>query len=43
MADHNDPQSRTEEILIATIDGEEYDKLPQSRLEELLLELKEVI
>lgn len=43
MADHNNPQSRTEEILIATIDGEEYDKLPQSRLEELLLELKEVI
>lgn len=43
MADHNNPQSRTEEILIATIDGTEYDKLPQSRLEELLLELKEVI
>ena len=41
--DHNNPQSRTEEILIATIDGNEYDKLPQSRLEELLLELKEVI
>lgn len=41
--DHNNPQSRAEEILIATIDGEEYDKLPQSRLEELLLELKEVI
>ena len=41
--DHNNPQSRTEEILIATIDGEEYDKLPQSRLEELLLELKETI
>ena len=43
MADHNNPQSRTEEILIATIDGTEYNKLPQSRLEELLLELKEVI
>lgn len=43
MADHNNPQSRAEEILIATIDGTEYDKLPQSRLEELLLELKEVI
>lgn len=41
--DHNNPQSRTEEILIATIDGEEYDKLPQSRLEELLLELKQAI
>ena len=41
--DHNNPQSRTEEILITTIDGEEYDKIPQSRLEELLLELKEVI
>ena len=35
MADHNNPQSRTEEILIATIDGTEYNKLPQSRLEEL--------
>ena len=41
--DHNNPQSRDEEILIATIDGNEYDKLPQSRMEELLLELKEVI
>lgn len=41
--DHNNPQSRAEEILIATIDGNEYDKLPQSRLEELLLELKETI
>lgn len=43
MADHNNPQSRNEEILIATIDGKEYNKLPQSRIEELLLELKEVI
>lgn len=41
--DHNNPQSRDEEILIATIDGTEYNKLPQSRMEELLLELKEVI
>lgn len=41
--DHNNPQSRTEEILIATIDGNEYDELPQSRLEELLLELKQAI
>lgn len=41
--DHNNPQSRDEEILIATIDGNEYDKPPQSRMEELLLELKETI
>ena len=41
--DHNNPQSRDEEILIATIDGKEYDKAPQSRMEELLLELKETI
>lgn len=39
--DHNNPQSRDEEILIATIDGKEYNKAPQSRMEELLLELKE--
>lgn len=37
------PQSRAEEILFATINGEPYNGLPQSRLEELLLELKEVI
>lgn len=43
MVDHNNPQSRNEEILIATIDGKEYNKLPQSRIEELLLELKETI
>ena len=43
VVDHNNPQSRVEEILIATIDGNEYTKAPQSRLEELLLELKEVI
>lgn len=41
--DHDNPQSRSEEILIATIDGNEYNKPPQSRLEELLLELKDVI
>lgn len=41
--DHNNPQSRNEEILIATIDGNEYNKAPQSRMEELLLELKETI
>ena len=37
------PQSRTEKILYATINGEEYKGLPESRIEELLLELKEVI
>lgn len=37
------PQSRAEEILIATINGTEYENLPQSRLEYLLLELKEAI
>ena len=37
------PQSRTEEIIYATINGEEYTGLPESRIEELLLELKEVI
>ena len=31
--DHNNPQSRDEEILIATIDGNEYNKAPQSRME----------
>lgn len=36
-------QSRAEEILFDTINGEPYDGLPQSRIEELLLELKEVI
>lgn len=41
--DHNNPQSRNEEILMATIDGNEYNKAPQSRIEELLLELKETI
>lgn len=37
------PESRSEEILVATINGEEYDKAPESRIEALLLELKEVI
>ena len=41
--DHNNPQSRDEAILIATIDGLPYAGNPQSRMEELLLELKEVI
>jgi hypothetical protein len=38
-----DLQSRDEEILAATIDGTEYTDEPQSRIEYLLLELKEVI
>lgn len=42
MADWT-PQSRAEEILFDTINGEPYDGLPQSRIEELLLELKDVI
>ena len=37
------PESRAEDILVATIDGEEYTSLPQSRLEYLLLQLKDVI
>lgn len=37
------PQSRSEAILQATINGEEYTDYPQSRIEELLLELKAVI
>lgn len=35
--------SRVEGILQATIDGDEYTDIPQSRVEELLIELKEVI
>lgn len=35
--------SRNEEILQAIIDGNEYSKVPQSREEALLLELKDVI
>lgn len=42
MADWT-PQSRAEEILFKTINGEPYDGLPQSRIEELLLELKDAI
>lgn len=37
------PQSRNEAILRATIDGTEYTDPPQSRIEDLLLELKAVI
>lgn len=33
-------RSRAEQILRATIDGTPYDKAPQSRMEELLIELK---
>lgn len=43
MAENIVPQSRVEEILIATINGNEYTAAPQSRLEYLLLELKDVI
>lgn len=37
------PQSRDEEILIATINGNEYTAIPQSRMEYLLLAIKSVI
>ena len=36
-------QSRVENILIATINGTEYTVEPQSRIEVLLLALKETI
>lgn len=39
----SEPQSRNEAILQATIDGTEYTDPPQSRIEGLLLELKETI
>lgn len=39
----SEPQSRNEAILQATIDGTEYTDPPQSRIEDLLLQLKEVI
>jgi hypothetical protein len=39
----SDPQSRNEAILQATIDGTEYTNPPQSRIEDLLIELKETI
>lgn len=35
--------SRAEQILNSMIDGTPYDQYPQSRLEDLLLQLKEVI
>lgn len=37
------PQSREEEILIAAINGEEYNHLPESRIEALLIELNDKI
>lgn len=37
------PESRVEEILAATINGEDYEKVPQSRVEYLLLALKDAI
>lgn len=40
---NNPPQSRNEAILRATIDGTEYTDPPESRIEDLLLELKEAI
>lgn len=43
MARDFELQSRDEEILAATIDGTEYTDEPQSRIEYLLLELKELI
>lgn len=39
----NPPQSRNEAILRATIDGTEYEAPPQSRMEDLLVELKAAI
>lgn len=35
--------SNVENILQSIVDSEEYDKQPQSRVEELLLDVKEVI
>ena len=37
------PQSREEAILQATINGEPYNGYPESRVEELLIELKAAI
>ena len=37
------PQSRNEAILQATIDGTEYTAPPQSRIEDLLIQLKAAI
>lgn len=43
MTELEEIQSRNEAILRSIIDGTEYVALPQSRIEELLLQLKEVI
>ena len=44
MADTNIvPQSRSEQILAATINGEQYNDPAQSRIEYLLKELKEAV
>lgn len=43
MTELEEFQSRNEAILRSIIDGTEYVALPQSRIEELLLQLKEVI
>lgn len=43
MARDFELQSRDEEILASIIDGTEYTADPESRIEELLLELKEAI
>ena len=40
---HNDPQSRNEAILTSILDGTEYTEEARSRIEALLIELKEVI
>ena len=42
-SDLGDPQSRNEAILMSIIDETAYDEEPESRIEELLLELKEKI
>lgn len=43
MITNPEPQSREEEILAATVNGEEYNVPPQSRIEYWLIKLKEVI
>ena len=39
----SNPQGRNENILQSTLDGTEYKDPPQSRIEDLLLQLKEMI
>lgn len=43
MARDFKPESRSEKILAATIDSTEYTEKPKSRIEKLLLELKDII